>query len=86
MIDIFSLLKKKASVVVEALSNKSIFVSSVSACYSKGEPMSYVIFETTKNEVEAKNTIRISLGKDNTLEEAKIFINEFKEVLASVRS
>lgn len=77
---------KKASVIVEALSNKEVFVSSVSACNSKKEPNSYVVYSLTKNEKYAKNTIRISLGKNNTLDEAKEFCKIFKEVLSSIRS
>jgi len=81
----FSLVNKKASVVVEALSNKEIYVNSVSACYSKEESMSYVIKAIGKSDIEAMNTIRLSFGKDNTLEEAKIFVKELKEILSSIR-
>lgn len=81
-----SLTKKKASVVVEALSNKEIFVNSVSACYSKSEVVSYVLKTINRDDIEAKNPIRISIGKYNTLEEAKIFVKEFKEILESIRS
>lgn len=81
-----SLTKKKASVVVEGLSNKDIFVNSESACYSKSDEKSYVLISIGCNEVEASNPIRISLGMYNTLDEAKIFIKEFKEILESIRS
>ncbi len=81
-----SLTKKKASVVVEGLSNKDIFVNSESACYSKSDEKSYVLISIGCNEIEASNPIRISLGMYNTLDEAKIFIKEFKEILESIRS
>ncbi|MBR0194267.1 MAG: cysteine desulfurase [Bacilli bacterium] len=61
----FSLTKKKASVVVEALSNVGIYVSSVSACNSKKEASSYVVAALGKSDVLAHNTIRLSFGEDN---------------------
>jgi len=80
-----SLTEKKTSVVVEALSNKSIYVNSVSSCYSKDKSMSYVIKALGKSDLEAANTIRLSFGKYNTLEEAKEFVPVFLEILKSVR-
>ncbi len=80
-----SLTKKKASVVVEALSNRKIYVNSVSACYSKTEAASYVLEAIGRSEEEAKNPIRLSFGKYNTLGEAKEFVVAFKEVLESIK-
>src|SRR5574344_1420176 len=80
-----SLTKKKASVVVEALSNRKIYVNSVSACYSKTEAASYVLEAIGRSEEEAKNTIRLSFGKYNTLGEAKEFVVAFKEVLEIIK-
>lgn len=81
-----SLTNKKASVVVEDLSNKNIFVNSESACYSKSEEKSYVLLSIGCSEVEASNPIRISLGMYNTLDDAKKFVEEFKKTLESIRS
>lgn len=81
----FSLKTKKGSVIVEALSNKDIFVSSVSACNSKNEPLSYVLLNLGKSTDEAKNSIRLSLSKDNSIEECEDFIRIFKEILLEVK-
>lgn len=81
----FSLKHKKASVVVEDLSNKGIFVSSVSACNSKKEAYSYVVKALGKNEQAYKNTIRVSFSKDNNLEEVDRFIDELKNSLEAIR-
>ncbi|MCR5309681.1 MAG: cysteine desulfurase [Bacilli bacterium] len=81
----FSLKKHKASVVVEALSNRNIFVSSISACHSKGEPVSYVVKALKHDDVLAHNTIRVSLDTLNTVEEVKIFIKEFKEIIGGLK-
>lgn len=81
----FSLTKKKASVVVEALSLKGIYVSSVSACNSKKEPMSYVVYATSGSSSLAHNTIRVSLSRDNTIEDIDTFAKELKNILEVVR-
>lgn len=81
----FSLLKKKASVVVEALSLKGIYVSSVSACNSKKEPSSYVVEALTKSHELASNTIRVSFCNENTVKEVEIFLKELKDILERIR-
>lgn len=81
----FSLSAKKASVVVEALSNANIYVSSVSACHSKKEASSYVIQAIGKDGLLAKNTIRISFDKSNSEEEVLQFSKTFKSILESIK-
>jgi len=81
----FSLTKKKASVVVEALSNKGIYVSSVSACNSKGESGSYVVRALGKSDAIAHNTIRVSMDNETTKEELEIFISELKKILETIK-
>jgi cysteine desulfurase len=81
----FSLLSKKASVVVEALARKGIMVSSVSACSSRHEPSSYVIEAMGKDLKLAKNTIRVSFSHLNTINEVKVFINTLEEILGEIR-
>ena len=79
----FSLTKKKASVVVEALSENEIYVSTVLACSSE-EPISYVIEALGKSEDLAKNSIRLSFSYENTLEEAKTFLEVFSTIMQGV--
>jgi cysteine desulfurase len=81
----FSLKTKKASVVVEALSNEGIMVSSISACHSKGEKASYVVKEMGKDDNLAHNTIRISMSHTNTSEEVNILINKLDEIVRGIR-
>ena len=81
----FSLLDKKASVVVEDLSNKGIYVSSVSACNSKKEASSYVVKALGRDDKLAHNTLRVSFSNENTLEEVDIFLEELKQTLESIR-
>lgn len=81
----FSTLKKKAAVVVEALSNENIFVSSISSCHSKKEKNSYVIEEMSHNPSLAHNTIRVSFSYLNTVEEVEILISTLERIIKSVK-
>lgn len=81
----FSLLNKKASVVVEALSNAGIMVSSVSACHAKEEPISYVVQAIKHNELLAHNTIRVSVDLSNNENDIKRFISSLEKIVEEVK-
>lgn len=81
----FSLKEKKASVVVEALSNEGIYVSSVSACNSKGEAGSEVVRAIGKSDLLAHNTIRVSLDELTSKEEIDIFLKTLKSILETIK-
>ena len=81
----FSLRNHKASVVVEALSNRGIMVSSLSACHAKKEDYSYVVYAMTNDLNIAHNTIRVSFGKDNTLEEVETLIKNLEEIIMEIK-
>lgn len=73
----------KASVVVEGLSNKEIYVSSTSACNSKSEPISYVIDNIYHDLKRSKNTVRVSFSEENTIDEIDILINTIDKIVNS---
>lgn len=75
---------KKASVVVEALSNKDIYISTKSACSSKKTSLSYVLTEIGLDENIASNALRISFSHLNTIEEVKIFLHTLDDILKSI--
>ena len=81
----FSTLTRKGSVVVEALSNNNIMVSSTSACHSSKEKGSYVVKSLNKSDRAANNTIRVSLDRSNTIEEIEIFINTLNQIIGEIR-
>ena len=81
----FSLTRKKASVVVEALSNREIYVSSVSACSSKVAPFSYVVDAETGDRQRAENSIRLSFSALNTMDEVLAFEKAFDEIIEEVK-
>ena len=78
-------LNKKSAVIVEYLSEHGIYVSSVSACHSKREASSYVVFAMFRDEDRAKNTLRVSFSHDNTKEEIEYFVDTLKEGLRGIR-
>ena len=81
----FSLLNRKASVVVEALSNKGIMVSSLSACHSKNEDYSYVVYALTNDMKLAHNTVRVSFSYDNTLDDVELFIRALDKTVKEIK-
>ena len=81
----FSLLNHKASVVVEALSNKGIMVSSLSACHSKNEDYSYVVLAMNNDIKLAHNTIRVSFSYENTVDDVNALIRGLKQIMKEIK-
>ncbi|MDY0100771.1 MAG: aminotransferase class V-fold PLP-dependent enzyme, partial [Bacilli bacterium] len=81
----FSLLNKKASVVVEALSNEQIYVSSFSACQSNNKGFSYVVKALGRTELEAQNTIRVSFDYNSTKEDVLAFLKAFENIIERIK-
>lgn len=79
----FALSDVKASVLVEALSQKGIYVGSTSACASKIDKESHAVYELTHDHNLSQNCLRLSFGVDNTLEEAKTFIDTLTTIWRS---
>ena len=81
----FSTITKKGSVVVEALSNNGIMVSSISACHSSKEKGSHVVKSLGKSEKVSNNTIRVSLSYLNNKEDIETFIKTLENVIGAIR-
>ena len=81
----FSTITKKGSVVVEALSNKGIMVSSISACHSSKEKGSHVVKALGKSEKTVNNTIRVSLSYLNNKEDIETFIGTLENIIGAIR-
>lgn len=79
-----SLKRHKASVIIEALSNIDIYVSSISACSSKGEPVSSVLLAMGKSNEEAGNAIRISPCEQNDEGDILALIDALKKLFKEV--
>lgn len=80
-----SLKEKKAAVVVEGLSRNGIMISSVSACHSKREAISHVVYEMYHNEQLAHNTLRISFSTSNKLSEVDFLVQKLDEIVKGIK-
>jgi len=70
----FSLLHYKASVLVEALSKRGVYVSTRSACSSHAKGSSYVIKALGYSDHIGSNAIRLSFEGSESLEQGKEFM------------
>lgn len=76
-----SFLGYKGAYIVEELDKKGICVSSGSAC-SAGLPMpSNVLMNMTHNVRIAEGSLRVTFGKENTIEDVKYLLQSLKEIM-----
>lgn len=81
----FSTKTKKSSVVVEALSNSNIMVSSTSACHSSKKKGSYVVKSLGKDDNISNNTVRVSFSYLNKKEDVKCLIDNLNRIIGEIR-
>lgn len=81
-----SLLRHKASVIMEGLSEEGIYVSTSSACSASLEKPSYVLLSMGLDEDSAKNAIRVSFSEGNTLDEVRLFLASFHRLLKEIHA
>ena len=81
----FALIKHKASVISQGLSSKNIFVGTRAACSEKNKSYSLVALNAGYSKEISENVIRLSFSGDESIEEGKIFIKEFKDLLSSTK-
>lgn len=74
----------KPEVIVHALSEENIYISTKSACSSKNYEISRVLQSMGKSEQVAGSAIRISLSYENTNEEVKLFNEVMSEVIKNL--
>jgi len=74
----------KPEVIVHALSEENIYISTKSACSSKNYEISRVLQSMGKSEQVAGSAIRISLSYENTIEEVKMFNEVMSEVIKNL--
>lgn len=77
----FSVLKHKSETILRALSEKEIYISTISACSAKKSAESYVINAITNSAHRAKSSLRVSLSADLTENDIFVFVNELKNIL-----
>jgi cysteine desulfurase len=77
----FSIPGVKPEVMVHALEEYNIYVSTKSACSSKQTTASRILLEMGKPNKVAKNAIRVSLSTQNTREEIEVFCKAIKDII-----
>ncbi len=75
----FSVKGLTSEVLMNALNAKGICVSAQSTCSSKSTSASHVLLAMGIDEDAARRSIRVSISAENTVEEAKYFIQVLKE-------
>ena len=76
----------KSEVLLHALEEKGIYISSGSACSSNKPGLSFVLTAMGLSKEEADSTVRLSFSVYNTMQEAKICIKELKELVPVLRT
>ena len=65
----------ESETMLHCLEIYDIYVSTVSACSAKQKKVSYVLLEMGVDRKTAANAVRLSFSRNNTMDEAKEFIN-----------
>jgi len=73
----FSVEGFRAEVLIHALEEEDIYVSTKSACASKTSEVSHVLLACGLSDKEARQAIRVSLSFENTQKELNTFIDSF---------
>ncbi|EIT85471.1 class V aminotransferase [Fictibacillus macauensis ZFHKF-1] len=81
----FSVEDVKPEVLIHALDQKEIYVSTRSACASKQTGASRVLLAMGMKEKRASSAIRLSLSYENTMEEAEIVLRELKKAVTELQ-
>ncbi|RCW66293.1 cysteine desulfurase family protein [Saliterribacillus persicus] len=81
----FSIPRLKPEVVIHALEEHGIYISTKSACASKSPDKSSVLVACQKNDEVSRSGLRISLAYSNTLEEIKYFNQKLALVVNQLR-
>jgi len=80
----FSVLKHKSETILRALSEKEIYISTISACSAKKSAESYVIKAITDDAQRPKSSLRVSLSADLNENDIFTFVNELKNIMLSI--
>lgn len=81
----FSVIGIKPEVVIHALGEKNIFISTKSACSSKLTDESRVLAAMYSDEKRNRSGLRISMSYDTTIEELEIFMKELRNAVQELK-
>ena len=80
----FAFLDKRGEVIVNALSERGIYLSTKSACSSYSKEISNSIYALTNDEFISKNSLRVSFSGLTSKEDIDIFVKELKDIVDSL--
>ena len=81
----FALKNKRGEIIVNALSEKGIYISSKSACSSYSKDYSKSVYEVSNDEFISRNSLRVSFSYLTSKEEIDIFVKELKSIVNSLK-
>ncbi len=81
----FSLPGLKPEVLIHALANEEIYISTKSACSSKQSDYSRIVAACGKDDENATSALRVSLSYEQTKEEIDTFIHTMKRIITKLR-
>ena len=76
---------KRGEVIMNALSNQGIYLSTKSACSSRSKDFSESVYEVSKDKVISKNSLRVSLSHLTTKEELDVFVDTLSKIVISLK-
>lgn len=76
---------KRGEVIMNALSNEGIYLSTKSACSSRSKEYSESVYGVTKDKNISKNSLRISLSHLTRKEELDIFVSILERIVNSLK-
>lgn len=76
---------KRGEVIMNALSNEGIYLSTKSACSSRSKDFSQSVYEISKDKEISKNSLRISLSHLTTKEEIDIFVKTLNSIVSNLK-
>ena len=80
----FAIKNKRGEIIVNALSEKGIYISSKSACSSYSKENSTSVYALTHDEFISKNSLRVSFSYLTSKEEIDIFVKELENIVNSI--
>lgn len=80
-----SILHTKGEIILHSLEEKNIYLSTTSACNSKGTAKSQALLGIGLTDIEVQGAVRISFNYENTKEEMDYVIENLKNIVNDIR-
>ena len=81
----FAFKSKRGEIIVNALSEEGIYLSTKSACSSYSKEISKSVYAITHDEFISKNSLRVSFSYLTSKEEIDIFVDALKRIVSNLK-